>query len=66
MTVGDLFERIRIPMPEGRPGTLSRQVNADILAYLLSGNQFPAGKSDLVKETELLKQIKFEAVKPAK
>jgi len=64
LTVGDLFERIRVSMPEGRPGTLSRQVNADILAYILSANQFPAGKSELVKETEILKQIKFEAVKP--
>jgi mono/diheme cytochrome c family protein len=66
LTVGDLFERVRVSMPEGRPGTLSRQQNADILAYVLSGNQFPAGKAELVKETELLKQIKFEAVKPAK
>jgi mono/diheme cytochrome c family protein len=66
LTVGDLFERIRVSMPEGRPGTLGRQQNADILAYVLSGNQFPAGKGELVKETELLKQIRFEAVKPAK
>lgn len=66
VTVGDLFERIRVSMPEGRPGTLSRQQNADILAYILSGNQFPPGKAELAKETELLKQIKFEAVKPAK
>jgi mono/diheme cytochrome c family protein len=66
LTVGDLFERVRVSMPEGRPGTLSRQQNADILAYILSGNQFPAGNGELVKETELLKQIKFEAVKPAK
>jgi mono/diheme cytochrome c family protein len=66
LTVGDLFERIRVSMPEGRPGTLSRQQNADILAYILSGNQFPPGKGELVKETEVLRQIKFEAVKPAK
>ena len=66
LTVGDLFERIRVSMPEGRPGTLGRQQNADILAYILSGNQFPAGQGELVKETEVLRQIKFEAVKPAK
>ena len=64
LTVGDLFERIRVSMPEGRPGTLSRQQNADVLAYVLSGNRFPAGKQELVKETEVLKQIKFEAEKP--
>jgi S-disulfanyl-L-cysteine oxidoreductase SoxD len=64
LTVGDLFERIRVSMPEGRPGTLSRQQNADILAYILTGNQFPAGKTELNKETELLKQIKFESARP--
>ena len=64
LTVGDLFERIRVSMPEGRPGTLSRQQNADVLAYILTGNQFPAGKAELNKETELLKQIKFESTRP--
>jgi S-disulfanyl-L-cysteine oxidoreductase SoxD len=64
LTVGDLFERIRVSMPEGRPGTLSRQQNADALAYILSGNQFPAGKTELNKETELLKQIRFESTRP--
>ena len=66
LTVGDLFERIRVSMPEGRPGTLSRQQNADVLAYILSGNQFPPGKSELPKETELVKQIKLEASRPEK
>jgi mono/diheme cytochrome c family protein len=64
LTVGDLFERIRVSMPEGRPGTLSRQQNADVLAYILTGNQFPAGKTELNKETELLKQIRFESARP--
>ncbi len=65
LTLGELYERIRVSMPEGRPGTLSRQQNADILAYMLSFNQFPAGKTELPKDTELLKQIRFEAQKPA-
>jgi len=64
LSVGELFERIRLSMPEGRPGTLSRQQNADILAYLLSVNQFPAGKSELQKDTDRLKQIRFLAEKP--
>jgi mono/diheme cytochrome c family protein len=66
LTLGELFERIRVSMPEGRAGSLSRQQNADILAYLLSFNQFPAGKTELQKDTELLKQIRFEAQKAAK
>ncbi len=42
LTVGELFERIRLSMPEGKAGTLSRQTNADILAFILASNQFPA------------------------
>ena len=63
LTLGELFERIRVSMPEGRPGSLSRQQNADILAYVLNFNQFPEGKAELQKDTELLKQIRFEAQK---
>jgi len=66
LTLGELFERIRVSMPQGSPGSLSRQQNADILAYLLNFNQFPAGKTELQKDTELLKQIRLEAQKPVK
>lgn len=66
LSVGELYERIRVSMPQGRPGSLSRQQNADILAYMLAFNQFPAGKTELPKDTEVLKQIRFEAQKPPK
>jgi S-disulfanyl-L-cysteine oxidoreductase SoxD len=64
LTVGDLFERLRTSMPANNPGKLSRDKNADILAFLLSVNQFPAGKSELDRQTENLKQIRFETTKP--
>ncbi|HTS31122.1 MAG TPA: cytochrome c [Bryobacteraceae bacterium] len=64
LTMGDLFERIRISMPTDAPGRLTRQENADVLAYMLSLNKFPAGKSELDRQVENLKQIKFEAEKP--
>ena len=63
LTVGDLFERIRVSMPQDRPGRLTRQQNADILAYVLGVNQFPAGQTELPTETDRLKQIRFEAAK---
>lgn len=63
LTVGDLFERIRLSMPQDDPGRLSRQQNADVLAYILSVNKFPAGKTELARETEPLKQIRFETAK---
>ncbi|HEY2015400.1 MAG TPA: cytochrome c [Bryobacteraceae bacterium] len=64
LTVGDLFERTRTSMPQSKPGSLSREINADILAYILSANQFPAGKTELAHATEVLKEIKIEALKP--
>jgi quinoprotein glucose dehydrogenase len=64
LTLGDLFERIRISMPQDHPGKLSREQNADILSYILSANKFPSGKRELPHQTELLKEIRFEASKP--
>jgi S-disulfanyl-L-cysteine oxidoreductase SoxD len=64
LTVGDLFERIRKTMPQGSLGKLTKQQDADILAYLLSFNKFPAGKTELLKQVEFLREIRFEATKP--
>jgi S-disulfanyl-L-cysteine oxidoreductase SoxD len=66
LTVGELFERMRQSMPQDDPGRLSRQQNADILAYILAVNKYPPGKSELDRNTEPLKQIKIEATKPEK
>jgi hypothetical protein len=51
-------------MPQNDPGRLSRQEDADVLTYILSFNKFPAGKTELAHNTELLKQIRIEATKP--
>lgn len=64
LTVGDLFERIRKTMPQGSLGKLNKQQDADVLAYLLSFNKFPTGKTELQKQVEFLKEIRFEATKP--
>jgi mono/diheme cytochrome c family protein len=63
LSVNDLFERIRVSMPQNNPGSLSRQQNADIVAFILSAGKYPAGKTELPKEAEVLKTIKFEALK---
>lgn len=64
LTLGDLFERIRKTMPQNAVGKLNRQQNADVLAFLLSANKFPAGKTELSRQMEFLKEIRFEAVRP--
>jgi mono/diheme cytochrome c family protein len=64
LSVGDLFDRTRSTMPQNKPGSLNREANAEILAYVLSANQFPAGKDALPQASEVLKEIKIEAVKP--
>ena len=63
LSLGDLYDRIRISMPQNSPGSLSGQQNADILAFVFSVNKFPTGTSELPKEAGILKQIKFEAKK---
>ncbi|HYK38434.1 MAG TPA: cytochrome c [Candidatus Eremiobacteraceae bacterium] len=65
LTVGDLFDRIRKTMPQSNPGRLSRQQDADVLAFIFSRNKFPAGKTELYKQSEMLKEIRFESEKPA-
>ena len=66
LSVGDLFERMRTSMPQNKPGKLSREVNANILAYMMKANQFPAGKTELSHATEVLKEIRIDATKPEK
>ena len=63
-TVGDLFDRNRTTMPVGREGQLSGEQNADITAFLLQINRFPAGAEELTGQTMALKQIAFVAQKP--
>src|SRR4030095_676235 len=55
LTLGDLFERIRISMPADRPGTLSRQQMADVIAFVLRSTQFPAGATEIPTETPALR-----------
>jgi S-disulfanyl-L-cysteine oxidoreductase SoxD len=51
-------------MPADNPGKLNRQQNADILAYILKFDSYPAGRVELPTQTDALQQIRFEASKP--
>jgi len=63
-TVDDLFEKMQTTMPADKPGQLSREQNADILAFLLTANGFPSGQKELSTDTAALGKIRFESVKP--
>jgi quinoprotein glucose dehydrogenase len=63
-TLGDLSERVRTTMPQNKPGSLSRDDNAAIIAYILSVNGFPAGSTELPSDVQMLKGIRVEAAKP--
>lgn len=63
-TLDDLFERARTTMPADSPGTLTREQYADIVAFILSKDNFPAGSTELPADNAALKQIKFVPQKP--
>ena len=64
LTLGQLFDRIRTSMPQNNPGSLSRQQNADILAFILLKGTAPAGQTELPTQSEVLNTIKYVATNP--
>ncbi len=65
-TVADLFDKIRrtMPPPPDQPGKLSLQQEADVVAHILSANDFPVGAVELSTETEQLKRIRIATARP--
>jgi S-disulfanyl-L-cysteine oxidoreductase SoxD len=64
--IADLFEKIQFTMPANRPGRLDQEQVADILAYILKANRFPAGTSALPSDADGLRGIRFLAVDPSR
>src|SRR5215469_1402298 len=62
----DLFTRIHTTMPANDPGSLSNAQTVQVLAYILSVNQFPAGSATMPSDDAGLGQIAITAEKPAK
>lgn len=59
-TAGALATRIRTTMPLDKPGTLGLAATADVTAFILSKNGYPAGSTDLPRETSLLQSVKLD------
>lgn len=47
-------------MPPGRPASLTPEAYADVVAYLLSANAFPAGRDELPHHEASLHGIVFD------
>ena len=63
-SLAQLFGRIRETMPQDKPNTLSPEETAALVAYILSGNQLPAGETPLPIDLEILKEIRVDAGEP--
>ena len=62
--LGELAQRIQNTMPQSAPGTLKAEEYADIIAYLLSANGFPAGSDTLaMTPVDALDAIKITKMK---
>ncbi len=55
-----LFDLIRTTMPPDFPGSLPAQTYADIVAYILRLNQYPAGPKELAPDPDSLKAIRID------
>jgi len=64
-SVGEMLTEIGSIMPLDAPGSLTLPVYTDIIAYLLSKNDAPAGPSELPPDIEALGQIRI-GPKPAR
>jgi S-disulfanyl-L-cysteine oxidoreductase SoxD len=58
--VADAVDKIQKTMPFEKPGSLSRQQSADLLAYVLRMGRFPAGSAEL--SDGLLTEIVFPTI----
>ena len=51
-------------MPADNPGSMTGEENADILAFILKFDGFPAGAKELPADAAALQKIRFDAAKP--
>ena len=60
-SVGDLFTYMKKTMPTDDPGHLANRQYTDLVAYLLSSNEFPAGPTDLDASGPAINEIAIDA-----
>ena len=55
----ELYASMRYGMPQSAPGSLSDSAYADLTAFLLSRNGFPAGSGELIANEAMLATIEI-------
>ncbi len=63
LSMRELYDRIKISMPANDPGSLTHPQSADVLSFMLSKMEIPAGTTEL-PAPDALGGIKFLASKP--
>jgi hypothetical protein len=59
-TLDDLFFIVRSLMPNNAPGSLSKAQYADVVAYILKVNGYPAGDAELVPTAAAMKRVTLQ------
>jgi len=59
-TLDDLYYIVRSLMPNNAPGSLSKAQYADVVAYILKVNNYPAGEADLVPKAAVMKAVTLQ------
>ena len=63
-TLKKLFERVEQMPPDDPNARLTPQKNADVIAFLLSANDMPAGTAKLDADKDVLAQITYTSQRP--
>ena len=61
MSAGALLNKISMDMPANAPGTLTPEQYADVMAFVLNVNKYPAGQTELPTDAAALKAVKMAA-----
>ena len=61
-SVKELFDLIKRSMPSDAPDSLTTRAYVDIVAYMLSANQFPSGAEELPRTPDRLQGWVIERI----
>ena len=60
-SLADFYTQLHATMPATKPGSLQPEEVAQLIAYILSANHYPAGNTELPQTIDKLKAIQFDS-----